>query len=131
MDGYYRDPITGNQYCWEFHGCLWHGCNVCYGPEQSENIVLDNIQELDEMSKPLHPITKQPMQQLLYLTKLKKKHLFDMGMNYTEIWEHEFDLLVEKKGELRDFINSLNIAERLNPRAAFFGGRFLIVKFHT
>jgi len=31
LDGYHSDPSTGQEFAWEFFGCVYHGCKLCYG----------------------------------------------------------------------------------------------------
>lgn len=46
-----------------------------------------------------------------------------LGYNVIEKWEHEFVLDKKQNGELRQFLLTHNIEDRLDPREAFFGGR--------
>ena len=122
LDGYYKDRQTGQEYCWEFHGCLWHGCISCFD-STTNTLVLDEVRDEDLRSTPLHPITKQPMSQLYHLTQQKRKILEELGFKYYEIWEHEFKRQMYENCEMRTFINKLSLSQRLNVRDAFFGGR--------
>ena len=44
-------------------------------------------------------------------------------MDYVSIWEHEFDKQIKQNEKLGQFVNALDITDRLNAREALFGGR--------
>ncbi|XP_062597068.1 uncharacterized protein LOC134258520 [Saccostrea cucullata] len=111
LDGYCAETNTA----YEFHGCFWHGCPLCYPQQRRKN---------------KHVRTDQSMDELLALTFKKKKYIESLGMNYVEIWEHDFYKLLARNDSTRRFIESLDIQERLNPRESFFGGRTNAVKLH-
>ena len=45
------------------------------------------------------------------------------GFNVIEIWEHEFNLQKQTDPDLKEFLRTHYITDRLNPRDSFFGGR--------
>ena len=47
------------------------------------------------------------------------------GRNYNliETWECEYELRLKEDADMIAYIDGLNIAEKLDPRDAFFGGR--------
>lgn len=102
LDGYCSETNTA----YEFNGCLWHGCPTCY---------------IDKR-RLLVPRTQHTIQELYALTVEKHRYLKSIGMNVVTMWEHEFTKLVQENKEVSDFVTSLDIHERLNPRDAFLGG---------
>ena len=109
LDGY--DPLTRTAY--EYQGCLWHACLTCYVDRSI-----------------CHPRTKHPMD-VLYINTLKKKNaLLCRGYNYIEIWQHEFQDLLQKDSNVANFVSTLDLQHRLKPRQSFFGGRTNAVRLH-
>ncbi|XP_041361018.1 uncharacterized protein LOC121377177 [Gigantopelta aegis] len=104
LDGFCAKTNTA----FEFHGCLWHGCRHCFPHERSNTI---------------HPRTSQSIEELYALTCRKREELKLKGYKVIEIWEHEFNHLQKSNPELKQFVNSLDLQDRLNPRDSFFGGR--------
>ena len=108
VDGYSRhyDPKLQSyvETCYEFNGCRFHGCKIC-------------------QMQPRLTRTNQSMDELFALTIQKKEYIRSLNMKCVDIWEHDFVKLVKSDASVRDFINGLDIQERLNPRDAFFGGR--------
>ncbi|XP_041366927.1 uncharacterized protein LOC121381654 [Gigantopelta aegis] len=104
LDGFCAKTNTA----FEFHGCLWHGCRHCFPHERSNTI---------------HPRTNQSIEELYALTCRKREELKLKGYKVIEIWEHEFNHLLKSNPELKQFVNSLDLQDRLNPRDSFFGGR--------
>ncbi|MES9882603.1 MAG: DNA polymerase [Sedimenticola sp.] len=105
VDGYCHSTNT----VYEYHGCLWHGCPVCYSNEKRAAM--------------RHPRTHQSMEELYALTLKKKRLLKQMGYKYVCIWEHEFLQMKTQDVELRAFVDGLDVQARLDPRESFFGGR--------
>ncbi|XP_041376688.1 uncharacterized protein LOC121389144 [Gigantopelta aegis] len=104
LDGFCAKTNTA----FEFHGCLWHGCRHCFPHERSNTI---------------RPRTNQSIEELYALSCRKREELKVKGYKVIEIWEHEFNHLLKSKRELSQFVNSLDLQDRLNPRDSFFGGR--------
>ena len=48
--------------------------------------------------------------------------------NLIEIWECDYEQQLKSNAIMKSFIENLNIAERLDPRDAFFGGRTNVAK---
>ncbi|XP_041350679.1 uncharacterized protein LOC121369693 [Gigantopelta aegis] len=111
LDGYC--PKTNTAF--EFNGCLWHGCRQCFPHKRSTTI---------------HPRTKQSIEELYAVTCRKREILKAKGYSVIEIWEHQFHDLLKSKPELLQFVNSLDLQDRLNPRDSFFGGRTNASKLH-
>ena len=104
LDGYCAETHTA----YEYHGCVFHGCHVCF-PDSREDTY--------------HPLTNQSLNELYALTMKKKAHLETLGMKYVCIWDHDFKQQKNENEQLRDYIAQLDLTERLDPRESFFGGR--------
>jgi len=111
LDGFCESTNTA----YEFHGCVFHGCPVCYPHDR------DQVKQ---------PRTNQSMEELHALTLRKKNHIESLGMNYICIWEHEFSKQHRTMEDLKSFVDSLDIVDRLNPRDSLFGGRTNASKLH-
>ena len=109
IDGYHVDGKnmdTGLVYL--FHGCLHHGCPLCYD---------GNL--------------KHPLQKDLKFHEVFEKHLKRVSTlkkkipNLCEIWEHYYDERVKNDPEFKEFVTNLDIEKHKNiePRDALFGGR--------
>ena len=106
LDGYAE--VDGKKMCYEFLGCVFHGCKTCYP---------DNRHEIK------HPRTKHNMNELYALTIQKKVDLEKLGYTYQGIWEHEFRNQLKQNTDMSNYINSLDIQDRLKMKDSFFGGR--------
>ena len=109
------DPATRRPTVYEFHGCLWHGCLKCF---------------------PLHhdkyPIchADRTLQEVYESTLNKQENLRQRGCDIKIIWECEWDLEVRTNADLQQFLDTLEIVERLQHRNAFFGDRTNAVKLY-
>ena len=92
---------------YEFHGCFYHGCPTCY-PAQDAVVV---------------PGTQDRACELFAKTRNKERDLRALGMKVISIWEHEFDTLLATDVDARNFVDSLDFEERLDPRDSLTGGR--------
>lgn len=63
------------------------------------------------------------MPQLYALHQEKKMYLKLHGYEYVEMWEHDWVKLLKTNDVVIDFVKTLSIHPRLDPREAFFGGR--------
>ena len=112
VDGY--DPITRTVY--EFHGCFWHGCDRCY---------------------PRHRYVKQrthanrTMEDVFRATQIKIQTLRRAGYTVLEMWECDWDKLVESDVTVQAFVTDHTLVAPLEPRDAFFGGRTGAVTLHA
>ena len=84
VDGYHSESKT----VFQFHGCLWHGCEKCY-PEERQKPVQQNtrqgkvISRLDTEKKPMNRKTAYE------LTLQRTQSLRKEGYRVVEKWEHE------------------------------------------
>ena len=99
---------------YEFQGCFWHGCESCFPNRAERHTRLDNRQ----------------MWEVREVTKEKIAKLRSCGYNVVEIWGCEWEDYKKKNKECADFVKTLEIKDRMNPREAFFGGRTNAAKLH-
>ena len=111
VDGY--DPITRTIY--EFNGCLYHGCTSCYPNRQAKN----------------YAVPDRTVEELYEATLNKRMALLRAGYVVIDIWECEWDRLVDTNAEVQCFLASLELVPPLEPREAFFGGRTGAVSLHA
>ncbi|XP_032067185.1 uncharacterized protein LOC116504335 [Thamnophis elegans] len=103
LDGF--AVINGIPTAFEFYGCFFHGCPICYKP-QDFNSLLDSTYGM------LHA-----------RTMAKEDYLHSLGFVVRNIWEHEWNGLMKRDAGLKQFLTDSKIPTPLNPRDAFFGGR--------
>ncbi|GBN55848.1 hypothetical protein AVEN_260642-1 [Araneus ventricosus] len=101
VDGYCEETKT----VFEFHGCFFHGCEVCFNRDD------------------INPVSKIPMWALLKKTKERAAKIRSSGFNLKEMWEHDFLRMKRNDISLKEFRSQLEIVERMNPRDAFYVGR--------
>ena len=71
------------------------------------------------------------MDQLFALTQIKKRILTeDYRYEYVYIWEHEWQRQILDDPAISQYVSTLDIQERLDPRESFFGGRTNAAKLH-
>lgn len=103
VDGYHAPTRT----CYEFHGCLYHGCRSCF---QDRKRIPHFSQELN-------------FEALRRQTEQKTQALRQAGYIVEEMWECEFAKKMKTNEALKEFVQSIDIVTPLNPRDAFYGGR--------
>ena len=111
VDGY--DEQTRTVY--EFHGCLFHGCPNCYP-----------VRNIKHYCAP-----DRTVQELYNATVAKRMALLNAGFTVIELWECEWDQLVDKNPSVKHFLSSFDLVAPLEPRDAFFGGRTGAVALHA
>ena len=67
LDSYCEETNT----VYEYHGCVFHGCPVCFSDNREDTY---------------HPLTKQSLSALYALTMKKKTYLQNLGMKYVFIF---------------------------------------------
>ena len=84
VDGYHEETKT----VFQFHGCLWHGCEKCY-PEDRQGLVLQKTRQGKVI--PRLGIEKKPMsRKTAYELTLKRTQVLRKeGYRVVEKWEHE------------------------------------------
>ena len=84
VDGYHPESKT----VFQFHGCLWHGCEKCY-PEDRQGLVLQKTRQGKVI--PRLDTEKQPMNRktAYELTLQRTQFLRKEGYRVVEKWEHE------------------------------------------
>ena len=102
VDGY--DPLTRTVY--EFHGCLYHGCPHCYPNRRAKHYVVPH----------------RSVEELYQATPSKRMALLRAGYRVIEMWECEWDRLVDNEPAVCQFRRSFDLVPPLEPREAFFGG---------
>ncbi|KAK3106839.1 hypothetical protein FSP39_000995 [Pinctada imbricata] len=108
LDGFVAPEADRPQaIAYEFNGCRYHGCPTCYKNK-------DDV---------LNPNTGATASELFSLTLIKEAKLREMGFKVIKIWECQFDSQCHKNDNLRTFIESLDLEDRLGPRDSLMGGR--------
>ncbi|XP_062571181.1 uncharacterized protein LOC134233214 [Saccostrea cucullata] len=108
LDGYSPPDLENPRgIAYEFNGCLYHGCPVCF--KNKEDVLLPN--------------SEQTASELLSLTRHKERKLKELGFKVLSIWEHEFDAWLEMDSEARSFVDTFDVVDRLDPRDSLMGGR--------
>ena len=111
VDGY--DPITKT--CYEFNGCLFHGCPTCYPNRDIKHYVTPD----------------RTVEELYQATLTKRIALLKAGYRVSELWECQWDKEVQTNEEVKRFLKSFDLVAPLEPRDAFFGGRTEAVGLHA
>nr|XP_034322695.1 uncharacterized protein LOC117688648 [Crassostrea gigas] len=88
------------------------------------------IEESEFRQQLKHIRTKHSMNELLTMTLKKREYIQSLGMKYVYIWEHDFENFLKQNQDASDYVHSLNLQERLDPRKSFFGGRTNAVKMY-
>jgi len=89
VDGYCEDTKT----IYQFHGCYWHGCSVCY----------------DELT--VNRFNQYNMKYLCKRTTTIDEVLRASGYSIVTIWEHEFDKNKEMKNIKLDVVERPRITD--------------------
>lgn len=108
LDGYVSPSVEyPSGIAYEFHGCLYHGCPVCY--KNGDDIISPN--------------SSYTASELLARTRQKEKTLKELGMKLVVIWEHEYDNMIRKDLDAKAFVDQLELVDRLDPRDSLMVGR--------
>ena len=111
VDGY--DPLARTVY--EFHGCLYHGCPRCYP-----------VRDVTHYATP-----DRTVEELYQATLSKRMALRRAGYTVLEMWECDWDRLVDHEPAVSQFLGSFDLAPPLEPCEAFFGRRTGAVALHA
>ena len=109
VDGFDIDSNT----VYQFHGCFWHGCPICYKNRSTIN-----------------PVNEITMEELYQKTQVFSIHLRSKGYNLVEIWECQFRQDMAENVALADMYDKYKPFQPLQPREAFFGGRTNATKLY-
>ncbi|XP_061190399.1 uncharacterized protein LOC133198307 [Saccostrea echinata] len=108
VDGYVPPSLDNpGGVAYEFHGCRYHGCPLCY--KNGDDVLIPN--------------SNQTASELLALTRHKERQLRGLGLKVVVCWEHEFDVLLKSDDTVRTFVDQLDLVDRLDPRDSLMGGR--------
>ena len=77
-----------------------------------------------------HPIHQNKTMRDVRQTRAKIQHLTALGYHVKEMWECEWQHMIQSDNHLKEFVETLDIVTPLNPRKAFFGGRTNAIKLH-
>ena len=70
------------------------------------------------------------MEELYTLTLKREQCIRSLGFEHMSIWEHEFNKLLRENETAANFVKSLDLQMRLDPRIAFLGARVNSMKLH-
>ncbi|XP_041435694.1 uncharacterized protein LOC121399337 [Xenopus laevis] len=110
LDGYAFD--NGKHIAFEFQGCFYHGCRVCYCEDD------------------FNRVTGTYFIQLNHKTQIKTNFLKTRGFEVRELWEHEWHAMLESDKDLQAFIQEKKFPQPLSPRDALYGGRTNAIKLY-
>jgi hypothetical protein len=91
---------------YEFNGCLFHGCPVCYPERNTKN-----------------PFLQRTMEDLYQTTCQRRLKLEQQGYQVVEMWEHEYEHRLKTDPEFKHIVDSYQLMDPLNPRDSLYGGR--------
>lgn len=110
VDGYDEETKT----VYEFEGCFYHGCPKCF-PNQ------DNLhRKHDDMT----------MREIYQRTLEHNLRIREAGYNLIVTWECEWKQKRKTHPDIQQFLDTLQMTPRLEPRDAFFGGRTNAVQLY-
>ncbi|KAM4028544.1 uncharacterized protein ACNLHF_023858 [Anomaloglossus baeobatrachus] len=110
LDGYAY--VNNSHIAFEFQGCFYHGCPVCYNENDSNKV------------------TNTSYGQLYYAFLAKKRYLQYCGYTVRVLWEHDWKEMVEKDSNLQTFLDQMEFPKPLDPRDALYGGRTNAIKLY-
>ena len=96
-----------NKTIYEFHGCYWHGCTMCYN-----SLTYNTVKQMYQFA-----VNSQHRSRIDFI----KKELSDYKI--VELWEHEWDVMCITDIELVNFLKFNSIEPPLIPRDSLYGGR--------
>ena len=111
VDGY--DVTTNTVY--EFNGCFFHGCPRCFPDSRHITSRLRSDRTLQECYES---------------TQTKQKKLLAANFSVVTKWECDWNEDKQTLQELKNFLDTHEFVQPLQPRDAFFGGRTNAVTLH-
>lgn len=112
---YFLDGICEeNKTIYEFHGCLWHGCQKCYSSNTWNKI----------KQKTMGSIFESHCKRIKFIKQALSSY------KLVEIWECDFDSKIKNDIEYQRFIKSNPVSIPLIPRDALYGGRTNALKLY-
>ena len=103
VDGYHQKTNT----VYEFQGCFWHGCPVCYSNRTESH----------------HHLDDRCFDDVYRCMQVKLDLLCNQGFRVVEIWECQWEKLKRECEDVCAFVDALNLSAPVNPRDLFFRGR--------
>jgi hypothetical protein len=99
---------------WEFYGCLFHGCEICNGPNT------------------FNPVLQTMNYTLRLRTEARKNKLKKLMPEFevVVIWEHSWDLMCKNNIDIKEFIKINPVTSTINVRDALYGGRVNALKLY-
>ncbi|XP_066437436.1 uncharacterized protein [Eleutherodactylus coqui] len=110
LDGYAY--VDGRHIAFEFNGCFFHGCGVCFSANAQNNV------------------TKTTYSQLYQASLAKMRYLQQQGYTLRVLWEHEWREMIETNSDLQAFLLKMQFPVPLEPRDALYGGRTNAIKLY-
>ena len=101
VDGY--DALTRTFY--EFHRCIYHGCPTCFPVRDAKHCATPD----------------RTVEELYQATLNKHMALLRAGYTVIEMWECQWDRLVDNEPAVSQFLGSFDLVPPLEPLEAFFG----------
>ena len=116
LDGFRQLP-NGARVCYEFYGCYYHGCPICF-KDRSKVVWCKHRED------GYHTVEKAYMDTLDREHKIKSLMMFNCDKDeWIVMWEHEFN---EKEKDIRNFVGDeslRDLVDKLNPHDSVKGGR--------
>lgn len=83
------------------------------------------------LANTLNKVQGMTMGDLYQRTLEKRRYLESLGYTYLQMWESDFDRVVEAAEEMKSFIDNFEMISPLEPIDAFYGGRTEAFKLHA
>ena len=110
VDGYDEQTKT----IYKFQGCFYNGCLDCFPNHTMRHPI--------HLNKTMRDVRKQ--------TKIRIQQLSQLGYRVKEMWECEWNRMIQADPQLKEFIHTDDIVTPLNPREDFFGRRTNAIKLY-